>query len=293
MKKGKWIGVLQKKQYVIAGSLVVIAAVGMTALYGNQRVQERKQLEQELAEEIRQEQVAAEEQQEQLATEDNRQSDVAKVTGKNTMEENLNSDLDAGVFAEELPEQAGIAGTDETVGDNEALEEGNDGSVGNLAEGETGENAQTQDVAASSQVTALHFSPEDGMLWPKEGNVILNYSMDSTIYFATLDQYKYNPAIMIAGEVNDKVISVAKGRVQSIENDEVIGQTVTVELGDGYQAIYGQLKEVGFEVGDYIEAGQTIGYLSEPTKYFSVEGCNLYFELLKDGVPQDPVALFE
>lgn len=42
--------------------------------------------------------------------------------------------------------------------------------------------------------------------------MILNYSMDSTVYFATLDQYKYNPAVIIAGEVNNKVYSVAKGK---------------------------------------------------------------------------------
>lgn len=288
MKKNNWIGVLQKKQYVIAGSLVVIAAVGMTALYGNQRMQERKQLEQELAEELHQEQVVAEDKNQQTATNESKNQQTAVNESKNqAIEENLNSDLDAGVFAEELQNQAEVA---EESG---LSEEQTVNTVEDLAENEIDGNEETQDVAASSQVTALHFSPEDGMLWPKEGNVILNYSMDSTVYFATLDQYKYNPAIMIAGEVNDKVISVARGQIQSIENDEVIGLAVTVDLGDGYQAIYGQLKEVGFEVGDYVEEGQTIGYLSEPTKYFSVEGCNLYFELLKDGVPQDPVALFE
>lgn len=50
-----------------------------------------------------------------------------------------------------------------------------------------------------------------------EGNVIINYSMDSTVYFPTLDQYKYNPAVIIAGEVNDKVYAVAKGQIKSIE----------------------------------------------------------------------------
>ena len=57
---------------------------------------------------------------------------------------------------------------------------------------------------------ALHFAAEDGILWPMEGNVILDYSMDSTVYFATLDQYKYNPAVIIAGDVNSKVYAVAK-----------------------------------------------------------------------------------
>ena len=60
------------------------------------------------------------------------------------------------------------------------------------------------------------------------------------------------------------------------------------DLGDGYVAIYGQLKELNFDVGDTLEAGQVVGYVSEPTKYYSVEGSNVYFELQKDGAPVNP-----
>ena len=95
--------------------------------------------------------------------------------------------------------------------------------------------------------------------------------MDSTIYFATLDQYKYNPAVIIAGEVNNKVYSVAKGKVIGLSNNEETGCTMTVDLGDGYRAIYGQLKEPNFAVGDYVESGHVLGYVAEPTKYYSVE----------------------
>ena len=44
---------------------------------------------------------------------------------------------------------------------------------------------------------------------------------------------------------------------------------------------------------DYVEAGHVLGYIGEPTKYFSVEGSNLYFELQKDGTPIDPIDFFE
>jgi len=148
-----------------------------------------------------------------------------------------------------------------------------------------------QEVVASTP--SLHFPVEEGLLWPMDGNVIMNYSMDATIYHATLDQYKYNPAIIIAGEVNNKVYSVAKGKISDISQNEVTGTTVTVDLGDGYQAIYGQLKELNFDEGDYLESGHVIGYVSEPTKYYSVEGSNLYFELRKDGEPVDPIIFFE
>ena len=57
--------------------------------------------------------------------------------------------------------------------------------------------AENETAETGAEANALHFDPEDGMLWPMEGNVILNYSMDSTIYFATLDQYKYLSLIHI------------------------------------------------------------------------------------------------
>ena len=135
---------------------------------------------------------------------------------------------------------------------------------------------------------ALHFNPENGVVWPIEGTVLLDYSMDATIFFPTLQQYAYNPAMVLSGAVNDKVYFVAKGKITNIETNEETGCTVTQDIGDGYTAVYGQLKELNFEVGDMVEAGQVVGYVSEPTKYYSVEGSNVYFQVLKNGVPVDP-----
>ncbi len=141
--------------------------------------------------------------------------------------------------------------------------------------------------------TELHFDAQAGLMWPLGGSVILDYSMDQTVYFATLDQYKYNPAVIIAGNVNDQVRAAANGKITDISTNEVTGCTVTMDLGDGYTAVYGQLKEVPYEAGAYLEAGNSLGFVSEPTKYYSLEGSNLYFALQKDGVPVDPVEFFQ
>lgn len=135
----------------------------------------------------------------------------------------------------------------------------------------------------------LNFNEDKLILWPVDGEVILSYSMDKTVYFKTLDQYKYNPALIISGAVGDQVLSVAKGLVKSIDVTAQTGTTVTVDLGNGFEAIYGQLKEVPVKVGDYVETKTVLGYLSEPTKYYSVEGCNLYFEMRKNGEPINPL----
>lgn len=155
------------------------------------------------------------------------------------------------------------------------------------------EEEKPENVQPAAAPDTLHFAAADGLKWPVDGDVLLNYSMDSTIYFPTLEQYQYNPAIVIRGNVNDKVYLAAKGEISDISTNEVTGLTVTENLGDGYSAVYGQLKELNFSVGDKVEAGQVIGYVSEPTKYYSVEGSNVYFKLLKDGEPIDPFTFLE
>ena len=139
------------------------------------------------------------------------------------------------------------------------------------------------------QPAELSFSEDNIILWPIDGNVLMNYSMDQTIYFATLDQYKYNPALIIEGQVGQDVRAAEEGEVLLIEKNAETGMTVTVSMGDGYEAVYGQLGEVLVTQGERIAEGDLIGYLGEPTKYYSVEGTNLYFKLLKDGNPVNPL----
>lgn len=142
-------------------------------------------------------------------------------------------------------------------------------------------------VPTAVESATLHFE-QDSAVWPIEGEILLDYSMDATIYFPTLDQYRYNPALVIGGAVNDKVMAMARGEIIEITENEETGCTVTQDLGDGYTAIYGQLKELNFSEGDIVEGGQVLGYVSEPTKYYSIEGSNVYFELQKDGVAVNP-----
>lgn len=267
---------LLKKQYVIAGCLILCTGVGMTALYNYNQEQERARLEQEIAE------------QEQYVVEETQMESVVSVVPpkEDAINEKINEKIN------EIPlEEAVVDNSDGLLEEEVILSEPNQVAE-NTENSETAESAATAEHVAAA-VSSLHFPAEEGLLWPMDGNVIMNYSMDATVYYATLDQYKYNPAIIIAGEVNNKVYSVAKGQITDISQNEVTGMTVTVDLGDGYQAIYGQLKELNFAEGDYLESGHVIGYVSEPTKYYSVEGSNLYFELRKDGEPIDPILFFE
>ena len=45
--------------------------------------------------------------------------------------------------------------------------------------------------------------------------------------------------------------------------------------------------------GDMVNTGALLGYVSEPTKYYTLEGSNLYFQLLRDGEPVNPMNYLE
>lgn len=155
-------------------------------------------------------------------------------------------------------------------------------------ETETAEEAE--DVSAVAyNLPEINFSEDTLMEWPLNGNILVDYSMDQTTYFPTLDQYRLSPAISVQSVEGAPVVAAVNGKVLSVEQSAKTGTTVTMELGNGYQAIYGQLMNLAVNEGDTVKKGSILGYVGAPTKYYSKEGSNLYFAMKKDGMPIDPI----
>lgn len=159
-------------------------------------------------------------------------------------------------------------------------------------ETESDETTETEEDAQSTSASVLpevNFTEASLMQWPVEGELMMDYNMENTTYFSTLDQYKLNPAIVIKAVVGAPVKSSTNGTVLSIENNAKTGTTVTMDMGNGYQAVYGQLGDLLVEEGQTVKEGTILGYIAEPSKYYSIEGSNLYFAMTKDGQPIDPI----
>lgn len=148
-------------------------------------------------------------------------------------------------------------------------------------------------MTMEGKISNLKFDEAAGLDWPLTGDVIMNYSMSNTIYFQTLAQYKCNPAIVIAAEPGEEVLCAADGVITEIVKDEETGLTVTTSIGDDYKAIYGQLKDVTAEVGDTIKKGGLLGLIEEPTKYYVIEGSNLYFKVEQNEESVNPLLLLK
>lgn len=158
---------------------------------------------------------------------------------------------------------------------------------------DTALNAGEPEVAEAISTTvqpSLDFKEEEGLVWPIVGDVLINYSMDKTVYFPTLQQYKYNPAIVIAASQGANISAAANGRVTSVAYDPVIGNMVVTDLGNGYELTYGQLDNITVSEGSYVNVGDGIATVASPTKYYSTEGTNVYFKLTKDGEPVNPMS---
>ncbi len=154
---------------------------------------------------------------------------------------------------------------------------------------QTVEEAETAEAISTTVQPTLDFKEEDNLVWPIVGDVLINYSMDQTVFFPTLQQYKYNPAIVIAANQGESITAAADGRVTSVSYDPTIGNMVVMDLGNGYELTYGQLENITVSEGSYVTVGDGIGTVASPTKYYSVEGTNVYFKLTKDGEPVNPM----
>lgn len=167
-------------------------------------------------------------------------------------------------------------------------------SSNTLVRGETAETVTTEELTeeAMSGIVENMMLSFDGMnmIWPvPEGNdILIPYSMDKAVYFETLDQYKYSPAMIIAAAEGTPVCAVSAGKITRRYWDYETGWTYEMDLGGGFKAYYGQLDYLQKAEDTYVAAGDVLGYVAAPTKYFAEEGSNLYFAMTQNGQPVCP-----
>ena len=181
--------------------------------------------------------------------------------------------------------------TKETLNEDESSEqkESEEGMIDESEETMAEEPEDTEALATTIQ-PILDFTEEDRLVWPIVGDILINYSMDKTIYFPTLQQYKYHPAIVISATEGENISAAADARVISVSYDPQLGNTVVMDLGNQYELTYGQLANITVTEGSYVACGDIIGSVASPTKYYSTEGANVYFKLTKDGEPINPMS---
>lgn len=151
---------------------------------------------------------------------------------------------------------------------------------------------ETQVLSPQLIAEQLNFDKSLGLLWPVQGEVVIPYSPDHGVFHFTLEQFSTSDAVVLSSVVGAEVKAAAKGVVTAIEEDERTGTTVTLAVGNNTSLVYGQLAIGDLSEGDIVEAGECLGTVAEPTRYYIVEGPNLYFQVLEGEESLDPTLLF-
>lgn len=150
-----------------------------------------------------------------------------------------------------------------------------------------------ESLPVTADIGELNFGSGKTLEWPIKGEVILPYSMETTVYFKTLDQYQCNPGMLIAAGSGSTVKNAYLGKVEKVTSDNTYGNLITVYLGNDYRAVYGQLDTIYVKEGDFVKAGESIGTIGKPTDTFEEEGSHLFFQILSGDTPVDPITFME
>lgn len=308
----------RKKERVImlASAVLVLAAMTATGIYVRQSMnterddgytvdfetlEEEEKAKAEAAKEAEAKEAAAKE-----ATARGKaakEAEAKEASGK-AEKVNMDSDLDYDPSATESPLESAVKPVQE---ENERLTKDRDldakeaidlKSLEDTASDLSAQDSTTKNGAEAGEeatqtsanvAPTLSFSDQSSLMWPVVGDVLIPYSMDKSVYFATLGQYKYSPALVIGAATGTAIYAPANAQITNITYSAVNGNMVEMDLGNGYTMTLGQLEDISVTKGGYVFTGDPIGKVAAPTKYYSVEGSNLYLKMTLQQAAVNPM----
>ena len=124
---------------------------------------------------------------------------------------------------------------------------------------------------------------------PVEGEIVREFAQENLVYSQTLEEWVTHNGIDIKADKTTVVKAAEAGIVKSIKNDPRYGLTIVIEHNDVYQTVYSNLLTSEFVVeGEKVEKGQSIGTVGNSAVFEIADEPHLHFEILKNGIQEDP-----
>lgn len=170
----------------------------------------------------------------------------------------------------------------------------------------TRDKAELENVAAGPAVVVGDDNPADEtpneddtpaptiFINPIDGGAIsASYVDDQLVFSKTLSQWSAHQAIDYAAVEGTAVVAVLDGMVSSVENDDLLGYTITINHSDGLATKYCSLNEnVAVSVGQQVTQGQKIGEVGNTMLLESADGAHLHFETYLNNELVNPAQYF-
>lgn len=139
----------------------------------------------------------------------------------------------------------------------------------------------------TSSVNDLNRPYSGYFIIPLNNKVNKDYSDGDMVYSKTMEDWRTHNGIDIAGNNGDNVIAVQDGKVLEVTVDELWGDTVIIQHGNGLKVKYSGVKATVKKDAD-IEQGQVIGTLvAIPIE--EKDGMHIHLETEVDGKTVDPI----
>ena len=173
----------------------------------------------------------------------------------------------------------------------EAIEEAkNNNTEENIVE-ETPTTQVVEEKPQENVIEETYVAPvkELEFMYPVEGEMLKEYSMENLVFSETLQEWIVHKGIDIKAPRTTVVKAAEEGQVVAIKNDPRYGLSITIEHRDGYKTIYANLLTTEFVTeGENVSKGQTIGTVGNSAAFEIADEPHLHFEMLKDGENVNP-----
>lgn len=126
---------------------------------------------------------------------------------------------------------------------------------------------------------------------PLVGKTDREYSVETLSYDLTMKDWRTHDGVDILAEAGALVRAAADGTVESVENDDLYGTTVTIRHGGGIKTVYSNLAETPtVSEGDTVRAGDVIGSVGDTALCEIGQPTHLHLAMSKDGESVDPMS---
>ena len=120
-------------------------------------------------------------------------------------------------------------------------------------------------------------------IWPARGRLTSGFGMRRIPY--AKGGYQFHTGVDIIGAYGASIWAAAKGEVTFTGYRGSLGNMVIIDHGYGFETYYAHLSGFAVVAGDYVERGQTIGYMGASGR---TTGTHLHYEVHYNGSPVNP-----
>ncbi|NLN40622.1 MAG: peptidoglycan DD-metalloendopeptidase family protein [Clostridiales bacterium] len=264
--KEKIVRFLDKQGFYIV-LFVCIAIIGITAYMTSEKPE---QPQQEIVEN------------QQTTEESQKQKEVAQTDSKGTQQEIDKDKID--IKIKDSVEQPDKADETEKAEDEKAQET----LASNTPKKE--EDIKKEDTSKKQgQSTSKASSSKAAMVYPVQGNILKEHTMDELVYSKTLKEWRTHPGLDIEASTGTEVKAALGGTVEEITEDPLMGICITLDHGNGLKTFYANLSTGNMvTVGQKVDKGQIISGVGSTASAEILDGPHLHFEVLLNGQSVDP-----